>query len=198
MTRILALDSQGTPSGWISHELAITYHAKNLVAWQLGADEGKVMFRGGFNRITGQQSSITTAPIIAIKGRPSASQRQKAPALTNDALFHRDAQICAYCGRQFKFDLLTRDHIVPRSRGGQDIWTNVVTACGPCNNDKDDMLLSECGLQLLYVPYAPNLAESLILRGRNILACQMEYLKSFLPAHSRVWEQLRIDRQRFD
>jgi hypothetical protein len=46
-------------------------------------------------------------------------------------------------------------------------------------------------MKLLYVPYAPNWAESLILENRNVLACQMEYLKAFLPEHSRVWEDIR-------
>src|SRR4051794_19123454 len=68
MSRILKLDSQGQPSKWISHQLAIVYHAKNLVAWQLGEGEGDVLYRGGDNRITGTQSRIVTAPIIAIKG----------------------------------------------------------------------------------------------------------------------------------
>jgi hypothetical protein len=190
--RILALDSQGHPNEWISVQDAILYHAKNLVAWQLGEGEGAMMYRGGTNRITGEMSKIVTAPIIAIKGKAMASRRANAPrTLTNENLFVRDAQICAYCGRKFKFADLTRDHVIPRKQGGKDVWTNVVTACGPCNNYKDCYTPEEAGMELLYVPYAPNLAEHLILDGRNILACQMEYLKSFLPEDSRVLEQLR-------
>jgi hypothetical protein len=196
MSRILSLDSQGTPNEWISHQDAIVYHAKSLVAWQLGEGEGDVLFRGGDNRITGQQSRIVTAPIIAIKGKAAASKRQKPPSLTNPSLFQRDAHICAYCGDKFRFDDLTRDHVVPTSRGGRDIWTNVVTACSPCNNVKDNRMLDECGMKLLYVPYAPNLAEALILSGRNILACQMEYLLAFIPKDSRVLTQLRADQVR--
>jgi hypothetical protein len=45
-------------------------------------------------------------------------------------------------------------------------------------------------MELAYVPYAPNHAEALILEGRNILACQMSYLKAFLPKHSRVWDTI--------
>jgi 5-methylcytosine-specific restriction endonuclease McrA len=85
---------------------------------------------------------------------------------------------------------LTRDHIVPTSRGGADSWLNVVAACEACNHKKDDRMLEECGMELLYVPYAPNRAEALILENRNVLACQMSYLKSFLPKHSRVWARL--------
>jgi hypothetical protein len=192
MSRILSLDQQGHPNEWVSYQDAIVYHAKGLVAWQLGEGEGDVLFRGGQNRLTGQQSQIVTAPIIAIKGKAHASVRaHKTPSLNNPDLFARDGYICAYCARKFKFVDLTRDHVVPRSRGGRDIWTNVVTACGPCNHRKDDKMLEEVGMKLIYVPYAPNLAESLILESRNILACQMEYLRSFLPENSRVLERLR-------
>lgn len=191
MSRILTLDAQGTPHRWVSYEDAIVYHAKNLVAWQMGEGEGDVLYRGGISRMTGKQSRITTAPIIAVKGESAAAKRMnKPPALTNRELFRRDHFMCAYCGKIFKDLNLTRDHIVPRSKGGEDKWTNVVTACETCNHRKDDRLLHECGMQLLYVPYAPNRAEALILENRVILGCQMEYLKSFLPQHSRVWKHL--------
>jgi len=192
MSRILSLDSQGQPHRWVSHEAAIVYHAKGLVAWQLGEGEGDVLYRGGENRVTGKMSQIVTAPIIAVKGEAAASKRaNKPPSLTNTALFRRDGHICAYCARIFTDLHLTRDHVIPTSRGGVDKWTNVVTACESCNHRKDDKLLSECGMELIYVPYAPNRAEALILENRNVLACQMEYLKTFLPAHSRVWDRFK-------
>ena len=191
MSRILALDQQGAPHRWISAQLAITYHAKNLVAWQLGQGEGEVLFRGGENRVTGLQSRIITAPIVAVKGESAASKRaNRPPPLTNTGLFRRDGHICAYCGKTFSELRLTRDHIVPTSRGGLDIWQNVVCSCEACNHKKDSFLLEECGMALLYVPYAPNRAEALILENRNVQACQIAYLKSFLPKHSRVWARL--------
>ncbi len=191
-SRILTLDAQGQPHRWISYEDAITYHAKNLVAWQLGEGQGDIIFRGGENRITGLVSTIQTAPIIAVKGHSAAAKRMhKAPSLTNRELFRRDRHMCAYCGKTFSDIKLTRDHVIPTSKGGPDKWTNVVTACESCNHKKDDQLLEECGMKLLYVPYTPNRAEALILENRKVLDCQMEYLKSFLPEHSRVWEELK-------
>lgn len=185
--QILALDSQGHPHRWISAESSIVYHAKNLVAWQQGEGEGDVRFRGGENRITGLQSCIVTAPIIAVKGESHTHKRaHKSPSLSNKELFRRDHHICAYCGKLFKDIDLTRDHIIPTSRHGKDVWMNVVTACERCNHRKDSQLLSECGMQLLYVPYTPNRAEALILENRNILKCQMDYLLAFIPEHSRV------------
>jgi 5-methylcytosine-specific restriction endonuclease McrA len=191
MSRILKLDVGGTPQDWISHQDAIVYHAKNLVAWQLGEGEGDVMFRGGENRITGTQSRIVTAPIIAVKGEGAKARMNKPPALTNPDLFRRDHYMCAYCGKIFKHIHLTRDHVIPRSRGGLDKWTNVVTCCEDCNHRKDAHLLDEVGMKLLYVPYAPNKAEALVLENRNILTCQMEFLKAYIPEHSRVWQHLQ-------
>lgn len=187
MSRILALDQNGQPNQWVSFETAITYHAKNLVAWELGRGEGDVLFRGGENRITGMQSQITSAPIIAIKGSNSGRRAHRVPTLSNEALFQRDGNTCAYCGRWFRGYDLTRDHVIPRSRGGLDVWTNVVSACGPCNNRKDDYLIDEIGMPLRFNPYAPNLAEFLILDCRAILPVQLEYLKSFVSEHSRLW-----------
>lgn len=193
MSRILALDASGQPKEWVSHQDAIIYHAKNLVAWQLGEGQGDVMFRGGENRITGTMSAITTAPIIAIKGKTHGSTKRafKTPTLNNPDLFARDRHICAYCGGLFRDSMLSRDHVKPTSRGGEDKWTNVVTACLSCNHKKDDWLLEEIGMELLYVPYTPNWAEALMLENRNVLACQMDYLSGFLTEDVKKFRRQR-------
>jgi hypothetical protein len=77
------------------------------------------------------------------------------------------------------------------SRGGEDVWMNVVTACEHDNHKKDDKMLHEAGMELLYAPYTPNRAEHLILKGRRILPCQAEYLAAFIPEKSRVHEILK-------
>jgi 5-methylcytosine-specific restriction endonuclease McrA len=66
----------------------------------------------------------------------------------------RDGHKCAYCGRA---DLpLTLDHVIPRSKGGDDSWENLVAACLPCNNRKGDRTPEESHLKLKVKPYAPN------------------------------------------
>ena len=190
-SRILKLDEAGQPRKWISREDAIVHHAKNQVVWQLGeGDENDVTFRGGHNRITGMVSSIVTGPIIAVRGESKADRKFRVPSLTNRELFRRDHHMCAYCGKTHGDNMLTREHIIPSSRNGEDKWMNVVTACKKCNHKKDNKLLEEIGWQLLYVPYTPNHAEALILENRNVLACQMDYLRTFIPQHSRVWQMI--------
>ena len=188
--QILKLDQQGQPNAWISQELAITYHAKNLVAWQLG-DNQHTLFRGGETRVTGLMAQLFCAPIIAIKGESAGKRTNRVPTLTNRELFARDRWTCAYCGKVFSELKLTRDHVIPVSRGGKDLWTNVVTACEHDNHRKDDKLLQEVGMELLYVPYAPNRAEHLILKGRRILPVQAEYLAQFIPEASRAHSILK-------
>jgi 5-methylcytosine-specific restriction endonuclease McrA len=60
----------------------------------------------------------------------------------------RDGRTCAYCGGLGD----TVDHIVPRSRGGLDIWDNLITACRWCNNRKADRTPIEAGMRLLFEP----------------------------------------------
>ena len=182
---VLSLDVAGNPHKWITVEDACYYYAKDLIAWQMGEDDS--LLRGGIQRITGLQSKLDINSIIAVKGMTiSKIKGYKVPPLTNKALFRRDHNICAYCGHEFPTSKLTRDHIHARSRGGPDRWENVVTSCGPCNKVKDNKTLKEFGNPLMYVPYAPNRSEFLILMNRNIRADQMEFLKKKCPQHSRV------------
>lgn len=181
---VLALDIGGIPRQWISHESAITYFAKDMVAWSLGEVVAK--FHGGVQN-DGKLSYIETPSIIAIKGHGFDPSKHGKVALSNKTLFGRDRHVCAYCGDHFSNpNNLSRDHIMPKSRGGENTWMNVVTACRSCNNKKDNKTLKESGMELLYVPYVPNHFEAMILQNRNILADQMDYLKSGIPKHSRV------------
>ena len=180
---ILALDISGVPRTWVTHDEAIAYYAKDLVAWSLG--EVIARYRGGVQK-NGSQSYLEAASIIAVKGHGFDFKKLRRVVLTNHTLFARDRNICAYCGKHFTNAHLSRDHIVPRFRGGVDEWTNVVSACFDCNQKKGCKTLKQAGLELRYVPYEPNHHEALILRNRNILSDQMEYLMSGVPKHSRI------------
>ena len=72
-------------------------------------------------------------------------------ALNRRAVFARDHNRCQYCGAAAE----NIDHVIPRSRGGEHVWENVVAACRPCNTRKEDRLLGETGLSLRRVPTAP-------------------------------------------
>lgn len=181
---ILRLNTAGAPIEWLSWQEAVCLHARELISWTYGE---KVMeVHGGFSRLTGEQTVVTLNSIIACKGKVFTKGRRD-PPLTNRALFRRDQNICLYCGNRFKEVHLSRDHVKPMSRGGQDIWTNVVTACKRCNARKGDRLPDECGLELLALPYRPNHAEYLALsHSGRILGDQMAFLRKQFSANSRL------------
>lgn len=187
---ILRLDATGQPVKWIDWQEAANIYSRDCVAWTAG--DNSFLLHGGLSRLNGQQSRLTINSIIAVKGEYRRNQTRKAiPPLNNRELFRRDHHTCLYCGKSFNDILLTRDHVKPLSKGGRDIWSNVVTACRRCNTHKGDSLLDNISMKLLAVPYVPNVAEYLVLRNRKILGDQMAFLKmqfSQLSQRGKEWD----------
>lgn len=185
---VLTVDKMGYPVRWINPKTAVCYYAKGEVLWELGAPVAK--FRSGISRMTGHETVIEPAAIIGIDGQAIGRMPETAPSMASKnrkMLFARDRWVCAYCGNQFHEDDLSKDHIMPLSRGGRDLWMNVVTACKPCNHRKAARQPHEAGMSLLYLPYVPTRYEGLILRNRKILVDQMDYLMAKVPKSSRLW-----------
>lgn len=74
--------------------------------------------------------------------------------LSRKNIFRRDGMRCQYCGTQHP--PLTVDHVIPRSRGGNDTWENLTTACIRCNNRKGSRTPDEAGMRLLAPPKKPH------------------------------------------
>ncbi|MFP6681914.1 MAG: HNH endonuclease [Gammaproteobacteria bacterium] len=188
MTRtplILRLDAAGTPLRWVPWQDAVCLYSRDLVAWTTGKNE--FTFLGGTSRFTGDRSAVTVHSIIAIKRSSRGRHIQRnVPPLNNHELFRRDGYMCMYCGRQHGEYQLTRDHVIPLSKGGQDRWSNVVSACRSCNTRKGCRTPDGASMPLLAVPYVPNWAEFLALSNRRILADQMEFLRSQFNRKNRV------------
>lgn len=70
-------------------------------------------------------------------------------------LYFRDRGRCQYCGTLFESKELTYDHVIPRSKGGQTEWTNIVTCCMACNLKKGGRTPEEAGMSLIRKPRAP-------------------------------------------
>src|ERR671921_100255 len=102
--------------------------------------------------------------------------------VTNTFLFARDGYRCQYCHRG-QGDLrhrecLTRDHLIPLSRGGDNDWTNVVTACSSCNTRKGNHLPQECGMHPAVPPHEPHFVH-LSWAVRRLSVTQAKYIKLF-------------------
>lgn len=102
--------------------------------------------------------------------------------VTNTFLFARDGYTCQYCGRtagQLRpRESLTRDHVVPLSRGGTNAWTNVVTACSGCNTRKAHHLPDEIGMHLAHAPVEPHFVH-LSWAVRRLTPIQAKYIRLF-------------------
>ena len=182
---ILKLDARGRAVKWVTWQEAAVLYVRELVAWTAG--EHTLTLRGGTNRLTGFTSELILNSIIAIKGQAFHHHPSEAPPpLTNRALFYRDQNLCLYCGHNFPSALLTRDHILPLSQGGDDTWMNVVAACQACNTRKGADTPEEARMPLLAIPFVPNHAEYLALSNRRILADQMKFLQKQFRHQSRL------------
>ena len=87
--------------------------------------------------------------------------------LSRRNLFARDANRCQYCGRRFRTSDLSIDHVIPRSRGGHTVWSNVVCACMECNVRKGGRTPAEAGLHLVREPKAPRFSPVITLHARD-------------------------------
>jgi 5-methylcytosine-specific restriction endonuclease McrA len=92
---------------------------------------------------------------------------QKHVKFSRDNVFIRDNYSCQYCGQAFMRQLLTLDHVIPRSKGGGTNWQNVVTCCQKCNNKKGSKLPEEFHLKLKKSPVAPNWSPAIYLRFKK-------------------------------
>lgn len=174
---ILRLDIAGSPVRWIPWQDAVNLYSREMIAWTAG--DSIFTFRGGISRMTGLRSIVEINSIIAVKHSSHFNHSKRTiPPLTNRELFLRDAYLCMYCGNKSNDTLLTRDHVIPISKGGKDRWSNVVTACRSCNTRKGNRKPEDAHMPLLAIPYIPNWAEYLALSNRKILADQMEFLKN--------------------
>lgn len=109
------------------------------------------VLEGSDQEFHAERLSIVIPSVIRLTRYVQVPHRNKVP-LSRRAVFARDSYSCQYCSRPAE----NIDHVVPRSRGGEHSWDNVVAACKRCNARKEDRLLAESGLALRRPPQAPH------------------------------------------
>jgi 5-methylcytosine-specific restriction endonuclease McrA len=100
---------------------------------------------------------------------------------TRSNILLRDEETCQYCGKRTRD--LTLDHIIPRSRGGQSTWENLVASCKACNGKKGNRLLKEVNMRLLRQPrpLTQEYAGLFLLRYPKLRQAYEEYVLGIRP-----------------
>ena len=131
--------------------------------------------------VRSERLSLPRPAVIRLKAYVHVPRRFRRQ-VTNTFLFARDHYRCQYCGRpasELKArESLTRDHLIPLSRGGDNEWVNVVTACSSCNTRKGNHLPEECGMHPLVPPREPHFVH-LSWAVRRLTSAQAKYIKLF-------------------
>ena len=107
--------------------------------------EKAVVVEAGQTVMHSERLAVAVPTVVRLSRFVRVPYRREVP-LTRRAVLDRDAHSCVYCNGRAD----TIDHVRPRSRGGQHVWTNVVAACARCNHRKGDRLLTEMGWHLAY------------------------------------------------
>ncbi len=131
----------------------LSYYPLSLWCWQ---DAIKAVFLDRVNIVANYEKAVRSPSfemllpsVVSLKTfvKPSTY-----PAFTRFNVFLRDRFSCQYCGAN---DDLTFDHLLPRSRGGQTTWNNVVAACSPCNLRKGNLTPQEARMFPAQMPFQP-------------------------------------------
>ncbi len=104
------------------------------------------------NRVVrSQRMQVPFPSVVRLRGYVRVPYRQI--MLTRKNVLRRDGYRCQYCGAR---ERLTIDHVMPRSRGGRDLWENLATACTACNSRKGNRTPDEAGMTLARKPFRPS------------------------------------------
>jgi 5-methylcytosine-specific restriction endonuclease McrA len=138
--RVLLLNQTYEPLGTVSIARAVIMTFKGTVT---------VEELDGNRVLRSAQAEFPVPSVIRRRTYINVRRRREASGMKRLRIYMRDKFRCQYCGEKKAAKDLTLDHILPRSRGGDNSPVNVVTACVPCNNRKADRTPAEARMPLL-------------------------------------------------
>lgn len=150
MKRALLLNADWAPLHFISDWRAIRLVLKGR-AEIISVSEGPSVWEETFNTVSQRIPIPATLRLLE-----RVNKKWKPPRFRKKVLFNRDNWCCQFCSVKLRWDNVTIDHVMPRSRGGQTTWLNCVTACRPCNRRKDDRTPDEANMKLHKAPALPS------------------------------------------
>jgi 5-methylcytosine-specific restriction endonuclease McrA len=136
-----------------------SYQPVKLVNWQKALClwfQGKVeVLEYHTDSVRSASNSFRLPSVLRLK-RYVSPRRSTRLRFSRENIYLRDNHICQYCSKKFPAKELTLDHVVPASKFGRKDWTNVVTACRPCNHRKANRTPIGAGMPLLNEPRIPH------------------------------------------
>ena len=146
----LLLNADGAP---------LQYFPLSLIDWKVSVrlvhTQHVVIIAVHENTVVRSPSTIMQVPSIIMLKKYHKVPQKITPSRNN--IFLRDGNKCQYCGEIFEKRMLTVDHVIPRSQGGVDSWSNLVTSCSPCNT-----LKGSSKIRPLKKPISPSIKSLLI------------------------------------
>jgi 5-methylcytosine-specific restriction endonuclease McrA len=135
----------------------LSYYPLSLWSWQ---DAIKAVFLDRVNIVAFYEKVVRSPsaeiPLPSVVSLKTYVKPTRYPAFTRFNVFLRDRFSCQYCGAR---EELTFDHVIPRARGGQTTWDNVITACSCCNLRKGSHLPDEIGMRPHHRPFQPSVQD---------------------------------------
>lgn len=138
--------------------LNATYEPLKVVDWQRAVTlwvTGKVEIVETHDREVRSVSFSFKLPSVVRLLQFVRLKKRPVVQFTRANIYQRDDYTCQYCGDSFASEDLTFDHVMPNAQGGKRGWTNIVTACEPCNRKKGARTPQEAGMTLLRKPRRP-------------------------------------------
>jgi 5-methylcytosine-specific restriction endonuclease McrA len=168
---VLVLNSSLQPLSVIPERRLIVLLSKQKVTFI--DDEARMLIE---ESIKARRLELERPVIVQLLANVRVPRVALQPSRTNIML--RDDETCQYCGKHSRD--LTLDHVVPRSRGGQSTWENLVACCKTCNAKKGNRLLKEVNMRLLRPPrpLTQEYAGLFLLRYPKLRAAYEEFLLS--------------------
>ena len=139
---VLVLNANYSPMTVCTAKRAITLYFLN-----------KIDVLSNYGEKVHSPSTVLELPSV-IKIKTYIKNNSMAVEISRKNILVRDNYTCQYCGKQNKS--LTVDHVIPKFRGGQDTWENLVAACKECNQIKGERKPEETGMLLAKKPKRPN------------------------------------------
>jgi 5-methylcytosine-specific restriction endonuclease McrA len=171
--------------------LSPAYEPINQVSWEKAIEylwKGTVEVLEEYDDWTVRSPSRIWKVPAVVRFLQGALGRKRGVRFSRENVYTRDKGRCQYCGVAVPRLEMTFDHVVPRALGGKTRWENVVVACWPCNQKKQNRTVTGAKMRLLHVPEKPkSLPETISLHLNKARAEKWKaYVRDLAYWHSSL------------